>query len=57
MSLTSNDTFTLDLIDKAKEQAIAPQLDSSNNKTVPRLRPVKVAGYGEVFVMYLHDQH
>lgn len=53
-SLTSNDTFTLDLIDKAKEQAISPPLDSNNNPTIPRVRPVMVNGE-EKYVMYLHD--
>src|SRR5581483_2881270 len=54
-SLTSNDTFTLDLVDKAKEQAIAPQVHANGNKTIPRIRPVNVAGYGDCYVMYLHD--
>ena len=53
-SLTSNDTFTLDLVDKAREQAISPPLDSNGNPTVPRIRPVMVNGE-EVYVMYLHD--
>lgn len=53
-SLTSNDTFTLDLIDKAKEQAISPPLDSSGNPTIPRIRPVMVDGE-ECYVVYLHD--
>lgn len=53
-SLTSNDTFTLDLIDKAKEQAISPPNDSSGNPTIPRIRPVMVGG-DEKYVVYLHD--
>jgi len=53
-SLTSNDTFTIDLIDKAKEQAIAPPLDGNGNPTIPRIRPVMINGE-EVYVIYLHD--
>lgn len=53
-SLTSNDTFTLDLVDKAKEQAISPPLDGNSNPTIPRIRPIMVGGE-EVYVMYLHD--
>lgn len=53
-SLTSNDVFTLDLIDKAKEQAISPPLDSNNNPTIPRIRPIMVGGE-EKFVFYMHD--
>lgn len=52
-SLTSNDTFTLDLIDKAKEQATTPPLDASGFETTPRIRPVMVGG-SEKYVMYLH---
>lgn len=54
VSLTSNDTFTLDLIDKAKEQAISPPLDSANLPTIPRIRPVMVNGE-EKYIVYLHD--
>lgn len=55
--LVSSDTFTLNLIDKAKEAAIT---------ATPRVRPIKVAGGGsdrrqdynmvleDKFVMYLH---
>src|SRR6185437_154707 len=53
-SLTSSDTFTIDLIDKAKEQAISPPLDSNNNPTIPRIRPVMVKGE-EKYVFYMHD--
>lgn len=53
-SLTSNDTFTLDLIDKAKEQAKSEQLDANNNPTIPRIRPVMVNGE-ERYVVYVHD--
>jgi N4-gp56 family major capsid protein len=53
-SLTSNDTFTIDLIDKAKEQAISPPLDSNSLPTIPRIRPVMVDG-SEKYVVYLHD--
>lgn len=53
-SLTTNDTFTIDLIDKAKEQAISPPLDSNGNPTIPRIRPVMVGGE-EKYVVYLHD--
>lgn len=53
-SLTSNDTFTLDLLDKAKEQAISPPLDSNSNPTIPRIRPVMVNGE-EKYIVYLHD--
>lgn len=52
-NLTSNDTFTIDLIDKAKEQAVAPPLDSNGNNTVPKIRPVKVNGQ-DMYVVYLH---
>jgi N4-gp56 family major capsid protein len=52
-SLTSADTFTLDLIDKAKEQATTPPLDSNSNETTPRIRPVMIDG-SEKYVMYLH---
>jgi N4-gp56 family major capsid protein len=52
-SLTSNDTFTLDLIDKAKEQAVAPPLDASGNNTIPKIRPIKIDGM-ECYVCYLH---
>lgn len=54
-ALTSNDTFTLDLIDKAKEQAVKPPPDANGNKTIPRIRPVKVDGGGEKYVVYLDD--
>lgn len=54
VSLTANDTFTLDLIDKAKEQAISPPLDAAGNPTIPRIRPVMVKGE-ERYVMYVHD--
>lgn len=53
-SLTSNDTFTLDLVDKAKEQAVSPPLDGNGNKTTPRIRPVMIDG-AEKYVLYLHD--
>jgi hypothetical protein len=53
-SLTSADTFTLDLIDKAKEQATTPPLDSNSNEDHPRIRPVMIDGYAEKYVMYLH---
>lgn len=52
-SLTSNDTFTLDLIDKAKEQAVAPPLDANGNNTIPKIRPVKIDGE-DMYVVYLH---
>jgi N4-gp56 family major capsid protein len=52
-SLTSNDTFTLDLIDKAKEQATTPPLDANGFETIPRIRPVMIEG-SEKYVMYLH---
>lgn len=54
VSLTSADTFTLDLIDKAKEQAISPPLDTNGNPTIARIRPVMVNGV-EKYVMYMHD--
>jgi N4-gp56 family major capsid protein len=53
-SLTANDTFTLDLVDKAKEQAISPPNDANGNPTIPRIRPVMIDGE-EVYVMYMHD--
>ena len=43
-SLTSSDTFTLDLVDKAKEMARVAN---------PRIRPIRVDG-GDHYVMYLH---
>jgi len=52
-NLTSNDTFTIDLIDKAKEQAVAPPLDANGNNTIPKVRPVKVNGQ-DMYVVYLH---
>jgi N4-gp56 family major capsid protein len=53
-SLIAGDTFSIDLIDKAKEQAIAKQLDANGNPTIPRIRPVMIGG-SEKYVMYLHD--
>lgn len=53
-SLTSSDTFTLDLLDKAKEQAVSPPVDANGNPTIPRIRPVMVNGQ-EKYVAYLHD--
>lgn len=57
-SLTAGDTFTINLIDKAKEAAIT---------AVPKVRPIKIAGKGDgdgrrdynstltdKYVMYLH---
>jgi N4-gp56 family major capsid protein len=52
--VVAGDVFTLDLVDKAKEQAIAQQLDSNNNPTIPRIRPVNIGGR-ELYVMYLDD--
>jgi N4-gp56 family major capsid protein len=52
-NLTANDTFTIDLIDKAKEQAVAPPLDANGNNTIPKIRPVKVNG-SDMYVVYLH---
>ena len=52
-NLTSNDRFTIDLIDKAVEQASAPPLDGNGNNTVPKVRPVKVNGQ-DMYVIYLH---
>jgi N4-gp56 family major capsid protein len=52
-SLTTSDTFTIDLIDKAVEQAVSPPLDSNGNNTIPKIRPVKVEGM-ECYVVYLH---
>lgn len=52
-NLTANDTFTIDLIDKAKEQAVAPPLDSNGNNTIPKIRPIKVNGQ-DMYVVYLH---
>lgn len=52
-NLTSNDTFTIDLIDKAKEQAVAPPLDANGNNTIPKIRPIKVNG-SDMYVVYLH---
>lgn len=43
-SLTSSDTFTIDLIDKAKEKA---------ETASPKIRPVMIDG-GEHYVIYLH---
>jgi hypothetical protein len=53
--VVAGDVFTLDLVDKAKEQAVAQQLDSNNNPTIPRIRPVNVGGR-ELYVMYLDDK-
>lgn len=44
-ALTSNDKFTLDLIDKAKELA---------ETASPQIRPVRI-GSGKHYVIYLHD--
>jgi N4-gp56 family major capsid protein len=52
-NLTANDTFTIDLIDKAKEQAVAPPLDANGNNTIPKIRPIKVNG-SDMYVVYLH---
>ncbi|HYM32302.1 MAG TPA: N4-gp56 family major capsid protein [Candidatus Cybelea sp.] len=52
-NLTANDTFTLDLIDKAKEQAVSPPLDANGNNTIPKVRPVRVNGE-DVYCFYMH---
>lgn len=52
-NLTANDGFTIDLIDKAKEQAVAPPLDSAGNNTISKIRPIKING-SDMYVMYLH---
>ena len=52
-NLTSNDTFTIDLIDKAVEQATSPPLDANGNNTIPKIRPVKINGQ-DMYVVYLH---
>lgn len=46
--LTSSDTFTLDLLLKAREKAVV-----GNNK----VRPLKINGVGDCYVCYLHDYH
>lgn len=53
--VVAGDTFTLDLIDKAKEQAVSQQLDSNNNPTIPRIRPVNIGG-SEKYVIYVDDK-
>jgi N4-gp56 family major capsid protein len=52
-NLTANDTFTIDLIDKAKEQAVSPPLDANGNNTIPKIRPIKINGE-DMYVVYLH---
>lgn len=52
-TLTANDTFTIDLIDKAVEQAVSPPLDANGNNTIPKIRPVRIDGM-ELYVVYLH---
>lgn len=52
-SLTANDGFTIDLIDKAVEQASAPPLDSAGNNTIPKIRQVAVDGQ-PMYALYLH---
>lgn len=54
-SLVPGDVFTYDLIDKAKEQATAKQLDSNNNPTIPRIRPVNIGG-DEKYVICLNTR-
>jgi N4-gp56 family major capsid protein len=44
-ALTSNDKFSIDLIDKAKEMAIT---------ATPKIRPVRING-ADKYVVYLHD--
>lgn len=50
-SLTSTDTFSLELIDFAKEKAITANTEDS---TGPLLRPIMIEGE-ECYVMFLHD--
>lgn len=50
-ALTSGDTFTLDLIDIARERA---ETASIENDTGPLIRPIRYMG-GDYYVMFLHD--
>lgn len=50
-SLTSSDTFTLDLIDIARNYA---ETASTGDNTGPLMRPLKIDGE-DVYVMFLHD--
>lgn len=52
-NLTANHTFTIDLIDKAVEQAVSPPLDANGNNTIPKIRPVRIEG-SDMYVVYLH---
>jgi N4-gp56 family major capsid protein len=50
-SLTSADTFTLDLIDIARQKA---ETASVENSTGPLVRPIRIEG-NDHYVMFLHD--
>jgi N4-gp56 family major capsid protein len=52
-ALTAADSFTIDLIDKAVEQAKSPPLDANGNNTIPKIRPIKIEGM-ECYLVYLH---
>lgn len=50
-SLTSSDTFTLELVDIARQKAETASIESD---TGPLVRPIKHMG-GDYYVMFLHD--
>ena len=50
-SLTSSDTFTLDLVDIARQKAETASIEDS---TGPLIRPIRIEG-NDYYVMFLHD--